>query len=422
VFWLSPVVFAAVLESTTTPYPGVTYSTYVESGIPARIHVIELDLTSQELHLLSTTEGQRGQTTCSYAGEVGAQIAINGDSFSPLGFQPAGLAMGGATVWAGTGDDGDNGFVRFDRNGDLNGASISPPETVVAAADLPAGTQGVVGGRPMIVRAGVPQTSFDCTDLVALPCERAPRTAVALSDGAATMWLVVVDGWQSGSIGMTAAELGAFVDDLGAHNALMLDSGSSSTLCLDGSPASSPSDGVERSVANHIGVLHGALEPGTLLGFIREEDIFDPARNIEGALVELDDGTSVTTAADARYDFGGITPRYACVTASATGYRTRTLCKQVVSGGMTFNSIALFPETAPIDAGPPAPDAAPGPDAIPGLDAPPATDGGAGTDAGDNGGVDGCGCRTGTGAPGSPDALLLACMALVLLRSSRPRR
>ncbi len=414
---LSPVVLAAVLESTTTPYPGITHDVYVDAAIPARIHIIEVDLSSSEIHLLATEEGQRGGTACEFSTTSDAQIVINGDYFSPIGFQPAGLAMGGSSIWADTEDDDLEGFLAFNRNADLNGASISPPEEVVGDTGIAIGTLGIVGGRPMIVRAGIQQTSFDCTDVIALPCERAPRTAVALSVDSNTLWLAVVDGWQAGSIGMTAAELGALLESLGAHNALLLDGGASSTLCVDDAVANSPSDGIERPVANHLGVRFGSLPPGEMLGQVRECNIFT-GPDIEGVLVELDDGQSQTTGADGRYSFPNMTPRFACVTASKAGYTEKTQCRQVVSGVITFNSIDLAPDSGcPMaDAGP-TPDADRTPDAQPdNSDANPSV----GPDAGDGGTDPGCGCTLPIGDRGSPITPVAVCaLALVLIRSKR---
>jgi MYXO-CTERM domain-containing protein len=316
-------------------------------------------------------------------------------------------------VWAGTADDALEGFFRFDRNMDENRATISAPEDVVAAMDLPAGTIGVVGGRPLVVRAGIQQTAFDCTDLIAMPCARAPRTAVALSVDRQTLWLAVVDGWQAASLGMTAAELGSFLEQRGAHDALLLDGGASSALCVDGAVASEPSDGVERSVANHLGVLHGTLPPGELFGVTFEcELITGPI--VSGVRVELDDGQSVVTGADGRYTFTNLTPRYACVTASKLGYVTKTQCKQVAPGVITYNSIDLAPESGcpMVDAGP-TPDAGPDPDAAPADAA--ATDGGPGGD----GGGDGCGCRA---AGDASFAWLVAWALAVLLTSGTKRR
>jgi len=388
---------AAVVESTSAPYPGTSYTVYSEGSIPARLHVVEVDLTSSEITLHATTEENRGATASGYSAQSGAQIVINGDYFSPLDFTPAGLAMGNAEVWSDSADDGFSGFVSFELTGVRTYVTISPPEEVVDAAELDEATQGVVGGRPMLVRAGVAVTTFNCTDVVAMSCERAPRTAVALSENGATLWLVVVDGWQSGSLGMTAAELAQFLDDeLGAYEALMLDGGAASTLVIaaEGGLVSSPSDTVERVVANHLGVHYGQLTPGQMIGLIRERDITDETANIVGATVELDDGQVDVSAADGRYNFSSVTPRYACATASMAGYHPTTSCRQVVAGQLTWNSMALFPNSDFIDASPGAPDARPPDAAGPPPDAgPPPSDAPANLADAGNPGVNGdCVC------------------------------
>lgn len=410
---------AATLDTTTTPYPGVVYQVWVDNVVNARIHVAVIDLSSAEISLSATTEPMRGSTVSSYASAVSAQIAINGDFFTPAGFVPDGLAMGDASTWSVSSDDDKEGFLRFDRNNDVNTAVIYPPEQVVLPADLPTGTQLVVGGRPMLVRTGVAVTSFDCSDLIAMPCERAPRSAVAMSADGKTMWLVVVDGWQQSSLGMTASELGAFLDSLNVHDALMLDGGSSSTLYIAGAGGvvSSPSDGVERVVANHLAVRHGPLPPGQLLGLIRERDITDGSANIEGALVELDTGESMVTGSDALYSFSGLTPRLVCVTASKVGYQTKTQCKQVPSNDMTFNSIALFPNSDFIDGGAGVVDAGISDARIP-VDSRPIADGGMTADAGGGGGG-GCTVGSTTNDGGNGLATLLVFGVVLLARRRR---
>lgn len=409
----APATGAPVVESSSTPYPGVTHTVYLDAAIPARLHLLAIDLSSSEISLSATSEDQRGQTTSAFAAASGAQMVINGDSFSPVDFSPSGLAMGQAALWSSSSDDASNGFLRFEQSGNRSHAIISPPEQVVAGADLPPATQGVVGGRPMLVRSGVAVTGFDCTDDVALPCERAPRTAAAVSADGNTLWLVVVDGWQAASHGMTAAELGGFLDGLGAQEALMFDSGASSTMYVGGL-VNAPSDGVERIVANHLAVRHGALPPGQMIGFVRERDVFNGA-NIEGALVQLDDGQSDTTGADGYYSFPSVAPHYACVTVSRAGYRTKTQCKQVTASEPVYNSVALFPNSDFIDAGPGTPDAAVA-DAGPTVDASP---GAADATGGDGGGGDpdpGCTCNGGD-SPVSWALLML--LAMVFLRRRR---
>lgn len=406
---------APALQDESDPYPGVHRETWVDAAIPARLHVARIDLSSQELTLFATAEADRGQRTSQWAAGAGVQVAINGDAFAIAGFVPAGLAMGGSAAWSTTADDAASGFLRFARVGERTQAAIAPPEQVVAAADLPAGTQGVVSGRPLLVRAGQPVASFDCDDELALPCARAPRAAVAVSGDGNTLWLVVVDGWQAGSLGMTCAELAAFLDARGAHDALALDGGGAATLVVGaaGGVVSSPSDGAERTVANHLGVRYGMLDPGQLVGFVREGDVFE-GPNLEGVTITLDDGRTDVTGADGFYNFAGVTPRLACVVAEKPGYRRETRCKQVLPSMVNYNSIAMFPGETP-DAGPPdaaAPDAAGTIDAADGADAGP----GGGGDAGGGGGGDG-GCRAGRSGPGDGGGASWAALVLVLVGS-----
>ena len=315
------------------------------------------------------------------------------------GFVPRGLAMGNTTVWTNTADDATASVLRFGRVADqlhheLTDAEILAPEVVVDPSTLPAGTQGVVSGRPLLVRAGVAEATFDCADPIAIACERAPRSAVALSANRATLWLVTVDGWQQGSLGITAAELASFLQARGAAMAFGLDSGASSTLVLDGALANQPSDGVQRAVANHLGIKYGALPHGNLVGVICKHDVTlcqgsGTANRIAGARAILDDGRTVTTGADAFYAFDNITPRLACVTAKATGYRTKTQCNTVESGvAQSYNSIALDPGTDPLDAG--VADAALPDDAGPTYDGHPAHDAGS-PETGPGGGCCGAG-------------------------------
>ena len=353
---------APVRQSQRDPHPGIHVEIWADAAIPATLTLVQLDLTSAELAVYATSPADRGITTGEYATRLAGQVAINGDSFTVAGFVPRGLAMGNTTVWTNTADDATATVLRFGRVADqlhheMTDAEILPAEVVVDPSQLPAGTQGVVSGRPLLVRAGVAETQFACDDAIAIPCTRAPRSAVALSANRATMWLVTVDGWQSGSLGMTAAELAAFLDARGADMAFGLDAGSSSTLVLDGALANRPSDGVQRAVANHLGIKYGALPHGNLVGIICKHDVTlcqgtGTTNRIAGAKVTLDDGRTMTVASDAYYAFDNITPRLACVTVKAAGYLTKSQCNTVETGvALTYNSIALDEGTDPLDAG-----------------------------------------------------------------------
>lgn len=418
VLWASIASASPTLQSDDDPYPGIHHEVWRDASVPQRIHLVRIDLSSSELTLFATAEDERGARPSAYADDVGAQVAINGDAFAVAGYVPRGLAVGGGEAWSMTADDGASGFLRFGRVAERTQAAIVEPEDVVAFGELPASTQGVVSGRPLLVRAGHATAQFDCGDALAIPCVRAPRTAVAVSADGNTMWLAVVDGWQAASLGMTCAELAAFLDARGVHDALALDGGGASALVLGTGVISSPSDGAERTVANHLAVRYGALTPGQLVGFIRERDVFDTTANLPGALATLDDGRTDTVGADGMFNFPGVSPRLACVTASLTGYRTETRCVQVVGGEVNYDSMALYPNSDFPDAGPGGPDATPIDGGGPLGDGGPIGDGG-GAMVGDGGdpGPTGC-CQAGGGSSGSALALLVA---LGLRRRRRPR-
>jgi MYXO-CTERM domain-containing protein len=415
---------AAVSETTTSPYPGVHHIIYVDDSIPVRAHIITMDLTSSELRLVATDESARGMTTSAWASSVGAQVAVNGDLFDPFTFTPDGLAMGPAGAWSTSADTPLEGFVSVDQAMGANDAHVEAPPSVVLPSALPPAVDGVVGGRPLLVQAGATIASFACDDTGTLACERAPRTAAGVSADGHTLYLVVVDGWQADSLGMTDAELATLLATHGAYDALGFDSGSASTLYVanQGGVVNSPSDGVEREVSNQLGIVYGALPTGSLIGFIRERNVFSGA-DIIGANVVTDSGLMTTSDSMARYSYSSLAPRYTCVTASKAGYHSATNCKQIISNMMEYNSIALFPNSDFIDGGPAPPDAAPHPDARLAADA--HAHGDATQHGGDGGGVTGgpsaCGCRVAS-RPHAPAALLVVLLAVfVLVRYNQMR-
>lgn len=360
---------APARDSTATLHPGIVHEHWTDTSIPAAIDLVRVDLTSAELAVVATAEADKGKTTAGYAAEVGAAVAISGGPFAVAGYRPLGLAMGDGALWSQTADDATLAVLHVRREGEATVATIVAPETIVAATDLPAGTQGVLSGRPLLVRAGSVEASFDCADDVAIPCTRAPRAAAGLSADGHTLLLATVDGWQAGSLGMTAGELATFLRARGADAAVQLDAGAAATLVLDGALASHPSDGVARTLANHLAIQYGALPKGEMFGVICEGSLTNCTTagiggRVTGATVTLDDGrvlTSATTGCPnaqscASYDFTGVTQRLACVTVKKAGYRSAHKCEQVIGGQITYNSLVLTPGTDPIDAG--VPDAA----------------------------------------------------------------
>ena len=79
----------------------------------------------QEIALYATKEADRGLTTSDYAARVGAQLAINGDSFAVNGYVPRGLAMGDSSTWTNTADDARSAVFHLRRVGERMYATIS---------------------------------------------------------------------------------------------------------------------------------------------------------------------------------------------------------------------------------------------------------------------------------------------------------
>ncbi len=140
-------------------------------------------------------------------------------------------------------------------------AALTPGDEVTLAYGLreDAGDVAVaIGGDPadwLLEDGDVTTATGDFARL------RHPRTAIGFDESGTTAYLVVVDGRQAQSIGMSLPELGRFMAQIGADDALNLDGGGSSQMNarLPGDAATSvlnsPSDGVERRDANGLGLF-----------------------------------------------------------------------------------------------------------------------------------------------------------------------
>ncbi|GAA3469304.1 phosphodiester glycosidase family protein [Nonomuraea roseola] len=134
--------------------------------------------------------------------------------------------------------------------------------------------QTALGGRNVLVKEGKAQPFTDT--------DSHPRTSVGFSADGRKMYLLTVDGRQADSRGLTLGEMAALMVELGAHSALELDGGGSSTMLArePGAPEvqveNSPSDGGERHVPNGL-ALYAPQGSGTLKGFWLET-ASDPAK------------------------------------------------------------------------------------------------------------------------------------------------
>lgn len=249
-------------------YKGVTYRRVVRYFPHAMIaHILVIDTNAEGVKFMVTPPSEvdggvvTARTTSQFLEEFGVQIAINGDGFfpwwsrSPMDYYP---------------HEGDaatpNGFTAYQGDIYADGLQDIRPEPTLYISrrnDLtfnrrPDKVFQAISGDRMLVLGGEIVSGLDNEILH-------PRTAIGINRNGRWLYLVVVDGRQPFySEGATFQELAELLKDQGAHFAMALDGGGSSTMVVEGASGNavvlnSPIDnyipGRERPVANHFGVF-----------------------------------------------------------------------------------------------------------------------------------------------------------------------
>ncbi len=235
---------------------------------PMIAHVIIIDKRESGATFLVTPADSEGdlpvkaRTTSQFLDEFNAQIAINGDGFtpwwsrSPVDYYP----RPGDPVKP-LGLTASEGNIYVTGRTDIIG--VEPTLYISRRNDLsfnrrPGRVWTAISGDRMLVSKGEIESGLD-------DALREPRTAIGINGNGRYVYLVVVDGRQPFySEGATFQELAELLLEQGAFFAMSLDGGGSSTLVIegeDGEPVilNSPIDnylpGRERPVANHFGVF-----------------------------------------------------------------------------------------------------------------------------------------------------------------------
>jgi predicted phosphodiesterase len=152
----------------------------------------------------------------------------------------------------------ENGFILIGREAGAQAlAALQPGDAVTVRyaqkTSAAAPFTFAAGGNQVLMQNGKIMTTDDR--------DTHPRTAAGITADSKEMILAAVDGRQAHSRGMTLLELAQLMESLGAHDALNLDGGGSTTFLtrLPGDEAvtvvNSPSDGYERSVPNGVGIF-----------------------------------------------------------------------------------------------------------------------------------------------------------------------
>lgn len=207
--------------------------------------------------------------------------------------------------------------------------------------------KAAIGGNVHLVRGGavVPQTDKAVH----------PRTAAGFSADGRTMFLVTIDGRMADSRGMSYEELGRLLVELGAHEALNLDGGGSSTLVAREAGETSldvenePSDGTERHVPNGLGLF---AQPGSgkLTGMRVAPALDDDADDLLKVFPRLT-RTLEALGHDETYAPVAVTPEYRATAGAGRIDRDGVLTAQA-PGEVTVQAIARPRSTGPRAGGP----------------------------------------------------------------------
>lgn len=261
-------------------FEGIVYQRQVYSKPrPQIIHLIAVDLTTPGVRVLVTPakatvdhEQSQARTTSEFVKEFQVQLAINANFFypfretSPWDYYPHsgdGVNLVGQAI--------SNGYQ-------YSSAEVSWPvlcfssnnrARILDSGDCPQGTQMGISGDKVLLKDGTPVGLAQGSG----KDKAYARTAVALNEEGQKLWLIIVDGKQPFySEGVTIAELTEIARKLGAHTALNLDGGGSSTLVMAtpdrsillNSPIQNKLPMNERPIANHLGFYANAHQAPTI--------------------------------------------------------------------------------------------------------------------------------------------------------------
>jgi len=213
--------------TTTEPFVGVTHIHRTATDPrPMNIHVIQIDLNAPGIRFKVTPGNDDApretelQTTPAFLVQQKAQLAINTHFFSP--FPPNAPQSNVIGLAASEGDV----YSPFQNN--WPAVNISK-DHVVTFHDDPPGEDveiyNAVAGNERILRHGE-NVARDKKSLH-------PRTGIGLSDDGETLILITVDGRREGfSEGVTTVELADLLREHGAHDAVNLDGGGSTTMAM----------------------------------------------------------------------------------------------------------------------------------------------------------------------------------------------
>ncbi|MEO1428249.1 MAG: phosphodiester glycosidase family protein [Cyanobacteria bacterium J06633_8] len=254
-------------------FKGITYKRKFSLNMrPTVIHIVKIDLSVPGVKVLVTPPQPMGEnntnsarTTSQFLQEFKLQLAVNANYFYPFREKtPWDYYPHSGDIAYSIGQAISNGkhYSQADSKWGVLCISQHNRAQILDSGNCPKNTLQAVAGRDVFIKDSKPLKSDSDED------KPYPRVVVATNKQGNILWLVTVDGKQPlYSEGVTIAELTDIVKDLGAHAALNLDGGGSTTLVMTknnkpkllNAPIHTKLPMRERPVANHLGIYADSL-------------------------------------------------------------------------------------------------------------------------------------------------------------------
>src|SRR6266702_4424278 len=282
---------ASVIVNPWVPiFKGIDHATGTETNavnIYLLVNALRIDLHDPDVQMFTDPPCTNctfpnetiGYSTSSFLKTYGVQVAVNANFYNPCCFYNDGIQMDviglsiskGRVVSAQEGPS-DASNVMFTTNKQVIMISTTWPPTNTT------GIYTAVSGHYPLVTNGVNFSYSYTNDTIDIYIhQRQPRTAAGVSQDGRYLYLITIDGRQSGSDGAIDPQTADWLIRFGSYNGINLDGGGSTTMVMAdcaGSPIqlNIPIDqGIphhERVIGNHLGVFAKPLP-----GFINDLNV-----------------------------------------------------------------------------------------------------------------------------------------------------
>ncbi len=343
----APVAAAPPKDTWSEPFSGVRYLRRTTDE-PKKwdLHLCLIDLTDPGIRVRATVPEDRGMTTPKWAQKTGVQVAINGGfssggydkSYTPPAQRPSGPTLVDGKLWPDPRNPEGKDFLGSFAEGDGRIDYIDPGVPVKPEPWM----HNLITGSAMILRNG--EAVKDMTDEKRMN-PRHPRTAVGTSKDRRTLILLVVDGRQKHSVGMTGKERQPVFLEFGGWDAINFDGGGSSCMYIEGKGVlNKPSDGSPRHVVNHVGLnaKPGPGRPkGQIRGFVKEAGTGKP---LTGVKVALNPAHADVTDGKGFFHLTQVPAGDARLTVTADGFADGRVTVDVTAGQTADSAVELTPK------------------------------------------------------------------------------